>query len=182
MIDGDARNCLEIVRDFGDDGRDNVSAVSNMRYSPLLLFIPLFILGALGVSFTANKLDKMRRIRGWKPGAEVRSQTVHDKWSDHHTGGWVALSERSVRTPGDHRLYLPTEVWNRYDVGDSIDVIYLSGDSSPYHREDIYANDGNFVFDSVLLLFEGGLILISVLGAVVTFLYLRRHRPAFLDL
>lgn len=153
-----------------------------MRYLALLPFIPLFVLGALGASFTSNKLDKMRQIRGWKPGAEVRSQTVHDKWSDHHTGGWVALSERSVRTPGDHRLYLPTEVWNRYQIGDPIDVVYLAGDSSPYHREDIYADDGNFIFDNALLLFEGGLILLSFLGAGVTFWYLRRNRPALLDI
>jgi hypothetical protein len=153
-----------------------------MRYLPILLFIPLFILGAVGFSFTANKLDKMRRIRGWKPGAQIQSQTVHDKSRDGPTGGWIALSDRSVHDPGDHRLFLPTEVWNRYEVGDSIEVIYLADDPSPFHREDIYANDGNFVFDNVLLCFEGGLMVAAVIGAATAFFYLRRHRPAYLDL
>src|SRR4029453_9853595 len=152
-----------------------------MRYLALIVFIPPLILGALGVSYTSGKLHKMRQIRGWKPGAEVRIHTVHDKWSDHHTGGWVAFSEKSVRTPGDHRLYLPTEVWKRYEIGDPIEVVFISGDPSPYHREDIYADDGNFIFDNVLLLFESGLILFSCLGAGITFWYVRCHRPAFLD-
>lgn len=153
-----------------------------MRYLPLLIFIPLLILGLSGASFTANKLHKMRQIRGWEPGAEIQSHTVRDKWKNHATGGWIALSEQSVRAPGDHRLYLPTGVWNRYQVGDSIEVVYLPGDPCPYHREDIHADDGNFVFDTALLTFECGLVLAAVVGAVFSFFYLRRHRPAFLDL
>jgi hypothetical protein len=147
------------------------------RYLLLLIFIPPFLLGLAGVLFTSNKLDRMRQIRGWKPGATIRTQLVHDRWVDNARAAyWISLTDEDIRVPGDHRLNLPPQVWNRYQAGDPIEVVYLPGDLSPYHREDIYAEDGNFVFDTGLLLVEGCFMLVSVFGAGLTFRWLRRTR------
>jgi len=146
------------------------------RYLVLLIFIPPFLLGLAGVTFTSNKLQRMRQIRGWEPGATIRTERVHGKWMDPYSGAcWVSLTHLDVRDPGNHRLNLPERVWSRYGQGDPIQVVYLPGDSTPYHQEDIYADDGNFLFDQALLVVEGGLMLVSLLGAGLTFWYLRRN-------
>lgn len=148
-----------------------------LRYLLLLIFIPPFLLGLTGVMFTSNKLDRMRQIRGWKPGATVRNQLVHDKWADDENEVyWISLTDKDIRVPGNHRLNLPVEVWDRYQPDAPIEVIYLPGDPSPYHREDIYADDGNFAFDTGLLVVEAAFMLFALLGAGLTFWCLRRAR------
>ncbi len=111
----------------------------------------------------------MKQIRGWKPGATVRTETVHDKTGDDFDGGyWISLTKQDIKKPGNHRLNLPLEVWNHYEIGDTIEVVYVTGDLQPYHRDSIYADDGNFAFDRGLQMVEIAMIVVAILAARVT--------------
>jgi hypothetical protein len=137
-----------------------------LKYLLLLLFIPPLLLGVAGLHFTLRKLDRMEQIRGWKPGAVVRSEVVRQMAGDPEDGAyWVAFTDKSVRLPGNHRMNLPPEQWGRLRVGDPVEVVYVPGDPSPYTRDGIYASDGNFAFDRGLLVVEGGMVGVSVIGA-----------------
>lgn len=145
-----------------------------MKYLILLVFIPPLLLGCIGVPFTWQKLEGMKQIRGWKPGATIKTCTVTDKLVVGQYTHWLSWDNGDIRVPGDHRINLPENVANRYEVGSDVDIVYLPNDSSPYHRDGIYADDGNFAFDYVLLTIEVGMIVVSVIGAAIACLFLRR--------
>lgn len=146
----------------------------------LLLLAPVLpLLAALvGVAFTWQKLERMKRIRGHEPGARVESHQVLEKWVRSSSTYWIRWAEGDIRRPGTHRLNLPRAVWSRYAVGDEIEIVFVPGDSSPHHREGIYASDGNFVFDYLLLACESGLALVSLLAFPAIGWYLRRSAGA----
>ena len=58
-----------------------------MRYLLLLIFVPPLLLGLLGAFFTTNKLEQMEQIRGWKPGATVKTGVVRQKLEGMASGG-----------------------------------------------------------------------------------------------
>jgi hypothetical protein len=116
-------------------------------------------------SFTTAKLTKMQHIRGLKPGATVEKYTVLDKKISGSRGShWILFEEGSILQPGDHRLNLPPDVWNRYKIGDEIEIVYVPNDSTPYHRAGIFADNGNFMFDRVLQVIEIAVIAVAILG------------------
>jgi len=136
-----------------------------MQYRHPLIFLPLLLLGVAGFFFTTAKLLKMQQIRGLKPGATVEKYIVRDKKVHGSRGShWILFEDGSIEQPGDHRLNLPPEVWNRYKIGDEIEIVYVPNDSTPYHREGIFAEDGNFMFDRFLQLIEIAMIVVAVLG------------------
>jgi hypothetical protein len=142
-----------------------------------LVFLPVFLLGAVGFAGTSNKLAKMRMIRGTAPGALVQQHAVLEKWvqdSDFGPAYWIRFAEGDPHVPGDHRINLPQPVWERYEVGDPIEIIRVEDDPWPFHREDIFASDENFAFDQVLLVVEAAMMLFSVLGAAGLFWMLSR--------
>jgi hypothetical protein len=140
-----------------------------MRYLIPLVFVLPLLLGVAGVLFTLNKLEKMEQIRGWKPGETVRKEVIRQKHKDPNDGTcWVAFTDESIHRAGPHRINLQPEAWNRLQVGDPIDIVYLPGNPSPYTRDGIFANDGNFEFDRALLVVEIGMIVLSVVGAIVS--------------
>jgi hypothetical protein len=139
-----------------------------MRYLLLLIFLPPICLGVLGLVFTSRKLERMKQIRGSEPGATVVAEVVHAKWEDPQSEVcWITITDESIRKGGPHRMNLPPEMWDDYEVGDTIEIVYLPGDPTPYQRDGIYANDGNFAFDRGLLVVEGGMIAVSVVAACV---------------
>jgi hypothetical protein len=140
-----------------------------VKYLVLLVFVAPFFLGLAGMRFTLNKLDRMEQIRGWKPGATVQTEVVRQKFQDPQNNAyWIAFSDESIRRPGPHRMNVEPEVWERLQLGDALEVVYLPDDSHPYTRDGIYASDGNFAFDRALLVIEGAMIVGSILGAVIT--------------
>ena len=147
-----------------------------MRYLILLIFLPPVLLGCLGGTFTLQKLDGMRQIRGFKAGAAVEKHVVRDKWPQPPRTYWISWTDRSIRTRGNHRLNLPQDIWDRYDVGDEIEIRFLPDRGTPFHRDGIYASDENFAFDYGLLMVEFGVLAFGVIGACGTALFLSRYR------
>jgi hypothetical protein len=137
-----------------------------VKYLFLLLFIPPILLGVVGLRFTLRKLDRMEQIRGWKPGATVRNEVVLQKASDPEKGVyWVAFTDENIRVPGHHRMNLPREQWEKLQLGEPLEVVYVPDDLSPHTRDGIYASDANFAFDRGLLMVEGAMVGVSVIGA-----------------
>lgn len=104
--------------------------------------------------FTGTKLVKMAQIRGFISGPAPESNVVTAMASEPgvyaHTF-WLAWNGADVRVPGRQRINLSEDVWKTYKVGDRIEIFHFRGDPLPYHRKDIFADNGNFVFDGVLL-------------------------------
>lgn len=147
-----------------------------VRYFILLVFIPPFLLGCAGATFTWQKLSGMRQVRGFMPGATVTPRIISDKWLQPPDTRWISWGEQSIRRRGDHRLNVPASLWESVEIGDEIEIVYLPPSTTPYHREGIYASDGNFAFDYGLLVFELGLILLALAGVPATLWYLHRTR------
>jgi hypothetical protein len=104
--------------------------------------------------FTGAKLIKMAQIRGFFRGPTPESKLITAKATEPGSYSdvfWIAWNDADIRTPSRNRINLPKHVWESYTVGDHIDILYFPGDLWPYHRDDIFAENGNFLFDSVLL-------------------------------
>lgn len=143
------------------------------RYLLLIVFLLPFLLGYAGASYTWSKLERMRQIRGFKPGARVETKIVTNVWEDDKAF-WISFSDGIPGVASDEQINLPKHVWQRYGRGDEIEIVFLPGDNSAYHREDFYADDGNFAFDYGLLAIEIGMIVFAIVGASITFWVLRR--------
>jgi hypothetical protein len=90
---------------------------------------------------------------------------------------WVRWNnEASIDKVGPHRFELPAAAFVDYSVGDSIEVVFFPDEPEPYPRESVFAEDGNFTFDRVLLAIEFAFILVpaAVLTAVVTWIWRSR--------
>lgn len=104
--------------------------------------------------FTGAKLVKMAQIRGFISGPTPESKVVTAKTtepSDYDDVYWLAWNDAEIDVPSRERINLPKDVWENYNVGDRIEVFYFPGDPLPYHRKDIFADNGNFAFDGILL-------------------------------
>ena len=108
---------------------------------------------------TIPKLIRMAQIRGWLPGAAVEERVILEKWhetaAEHPRGRttyWLLTGEGDIRVPGNHRINLQRDNWEGRNVGDPIAMVPLDGEV--YLRDGIYASDGNFFFDLVLLAAE----------------------------
>jgi len=132
--------------------------------------ILLFLLGVLGFAFTGYKLVTMAQIRGWLPGARTATVTVTQMYEETTqekagrntypvTAYWVSWTNTDVHQPGNHRVDVALEEWGQLRVGAALEVIYAGFDQRPNTRKGVYASDGNFVFDLVLLTCEGLLML-----------------------
>jgi hypothetical protein len=140
-----------------------------MRFLLLLIFIPPAILGVSGALFTSNKLERMKQIRGWKPGATVRTEVVRQSYHYPESNAyWVELVDDGTGLTSRQRLYLPRETWEGLQAGSTIEVVYLPGDPWPYTRDSVYASEGNFAFDRGLLVVEFGMVAVALLGSAIT--------------
>jgi hypothetical protein len=134
--------------------------------------------GIITLSFflfvTGPKLYRMCQIRGFLPGASTQVEVITDKWHqtpDQHYDGfnayWVAWSNKDIYSIGNHRINLRKEIWEGYEIGDSITIVHVPGSKWVYTPDGIYASNGNFLFDGVL-----AIICISI--AVWAFLPLKK--------
>jgi len=138
---------------------------------PLLVAI---LVGCIGLTaYTSHKLYTMARIRGVIGERLVVTHSVVDKtreepvrrrddptcWLWYHIGG--------VR----HRIQSDCDYWARVTIGQTIEIVSLE-DKSFLKDGEIYASDGNFMFDIVLL----GVELAGVVACIVALV--RRRRPA----
>src|SRR5262249_813143 len=126
-----------------------------------------------------TKLIKMAQIRGFLSGPVPESKVITSKttlpgsYSDSY---WLAWNGVDIRTASRDRINLPKDVWERYSIGDRIEVFYFPGERWPYHRKDIYADNGNFCFDGVLVF--AWLSGIAILSAFQIRDYLRNRTQA----
>ena len=125
--------------------------------------------GTLLAMFTASKLHDMAMIRGWVGGAIRVHKCVTDTWEQQGTGDrggyvawWVAFGGADIRSIGNHRMNVTRELFERAERGATMEVTYLPGDPTPYHRAGIYASDGNVTLDTVLLAVEGAMIAVAL--------------------
>lgn len=132
------------------------------KYFSLLVYVPTMALGMLGVVFTNHKLEQMKMIRGFAPGAIRLDVAVTNTGRD--TAGnayWVAWNDSAAVKLGRQRMNLPRGIWVPLEKGDTIEVTYLPGSRAAYHRNGIYAGDGNFRFDRALRAVEWLLVILS---------------------
>ncbi len=126
--------------------------------------LPLVIGGValcVAVLMTGPKLFGMCQIKGWVPGATVRTELITQKWHEMRSEFdeishvyWIAWGRRPIREVGDHRLNLEPEQWEAVRVGDRVEIIRVPGDSWPHTRDGIFVSPGNFQFDIGLLIAE----------------------------
>lgn len=126
---------------------------------------------ALGV--TIPKLYKMCQIKGWLPGASATQETITQKWHQaaaenplSRDSYWIAWSAEDIHKVGDHRTNVMPEDWVRLYVGDQIEIVRLSGDRSPYLRDDIFVSAGNFAFDGIFLAAQIGVALTMLMRMI----------------
>ncbi len=134
---------------------------------------------ALASLVTVPKVIKMFKIRGVLEGAWTEEREVTAMWhqtpEEHDRGSeafWVSWDGKDVRVRGNHRLNLPEELWNEHEVGGLVELTFVQGDPKPYHREGIFANNGNFLVDFLLL----GLFLLLAFHGAKAYLGLRRQQ------
>ena len=112
----------------------------------------LFILLLLGILI--NKLHTMTQVRGLLGDAAEELQKITDKRILEGQFGaayWIAWDYSDVTQPSSNRINVNEKQWTNFNIGDSIKIIRLPDDSVPYYREGIYASDGNFILDFVLI-------------------------------
>jgi hypothetical protein len=127
--------------------------------------------------FTGAKLIKMAQIRGFISGPTPESKVVTAKATEPSTYAdvyWIAWNGADIRVPSRNRTNLSKDVWETYTLGDQIEILYFPGDSSPYHRPDIFADNGNFAIDAVLL--SSWLFGIAILSVLQVHHFLRNRR------
>jgi len=118
------------------------------KFSLKLLFI-LLLLGLL-----INKLHTMAQVRGLLGDATEELQKITDKKILEGQFGaayWIAWNHSDITQPSSNRINVDEKQWINFDIGNAIIIIRLTDDPVPYYREGIYASDGNFILDFVLI-------------------------------
>jgi len=129
----------------------------------------------LMLAVTGPKLYKMAQIRGFIGGATLLERTITDKasqdWrtalslnrtSSSGTNYFIAWNEQSALEAGPNRINIQQEQWEKLNIGDSIDLMRLPHDEATYIRTGIFASNGNFMFDAILLALQLAIIMNSI--------------------
>ncbi len=138
-----------------------VSGVGDQELSVLIHHFMVTLLRLIGItlliwliSITGTKLFKMAQIRGVMMGSAPVVKTITGKSvsTGHPRNSYlVAWDGADPAVSGPDRINLPQELWDSFQPGDPIEVLYFPGDARPYHRMGLYANNGNIGFDVILL-------------------------------
>jgi hypothetical protein len=118
------------------------------KFSLKLLLI-LLLLGVL-----INKLHTMAQVRSLLEGASEELQKITDKKileGEFGAAYWIAWNHSDISQPSSNRINVDEQQWINFNIGDAITIIRLPEDPVPYYREGIYASDGNFILDFVLI-------------------------------
>ncbi|HEY0152050.1 MAG TPA: hypothetical protein VGB92_08640 [Longimicrobium sp.] len=131
----------------------------------------LFLGLGMAALVTGPKLHKMAQIRGWLPGGTIDTVVVTDRWHQRpgeagtdHDIYWITWDGADVRRVGPHRLNVAAERFPALTMGSRLEVIRVEGDRDAYLRDDIFASNGNFIFDIALLIGEMALVVVGVRG------------------
>lgn len=130
------------------------------------------IVGLMLAITTVPKLIGMAQLRGFLPGARVEQLPVRAKWIQpprrvQHASGvedlrtgvcWVTWTDQDVRKMGDHRMDLDVEQCRGLAVGGTVEGVWVVGSGAPLRRGSVWAANGNFAFDLILLLLEVALV------------------------
>ena len=140
------------------------------------LWVGSIILALWLLSVTGPKLYKMTQIRGWTSGATITEKVITDKasedWEDYDrstnrssrgTTYWVAWDGEAALLRGSHRVNLDRYDWDEVDIGDSLEIITFPNDRYAYVKNSIFASNGNFIFDVLLLFAEMALLVYASL-------------------
>jgi hypothetical protein len=130
--------------------------------------------------FTSNKLIKMAQIRGFIRGPVPVAKVITSKavlTGDYGNAYWIAWDNADIHAPSRARTNLSPGTWQALSIGDHIEVLYFSGDQWPYLRQDIFADNGNFAFDGLLLTVWLAGIVVLVAPVVRRFRRDRDHLP-----
>ena len=112
---------------------------------------------------TTSKLYTMYQIRGSIGGASTVTYSVRQKWEHEYydrssrawkKAYWVTWTDQNIQEAGLHRVSLDYGKWSRLNLGDPVEITYVPGDPAPYVRGDVFASDGSFFFDYILLIAE----------------------------
>lgn len=129
-----------------------------MKLLPVI--VVLLISGFLFI-FTGQKLYKMAMIRGFIPGAKVEKRIITQKWNQYvrqrrlsRNVYWISWTDKSIQEVGNHRLNMRYDDWQKLSEGDAIDLVFIPGDNRAFMKNDIFADNGNFIFDLILLIIE----------------------------
>ncbi len=136
------------------------------------LLLGLLVAAALAL-YTSHKLYTMARIRGFIGERSIETHRVSDKQMETGVRDrlFCFLSWGDAETGGDRggRVQVDCDYWKRARIGDSIEVVRLDRGAEAHPvGADVYASDGNFEFDLLLLAAE--------LAGVIY--YWRRHARA----
>ena len=132
---------------------------------PRRRYLLILVVATLLGGYTSYKIWMMCQIRGWVPGATTRVEQITQKHISNGRRGnayWVSWTDEPIQNPGDHRLNLTSEQWQAVDLGDTIEVVYATGSSMPHTRDGIYAENGSFIFDGLLLAAEITTIILMI--------------------
>jgi len=132
-------------------GRIGSAVTRPSKLSPVL---GLAIAVALAM-YTTHKLHKMARIRGFIGEPRIERHIVSGKNRAPARRTTVCFL-RWTEGGSEHRVQADCAYWEQTAIGDPIELVRLDvDDDEAYLREgDIYASDGNFYFDFVLLAVE----------------------------
>jgi len=116
------------------------------------------IICLLLVMYTSHKLYVMMQIRGFMPGTVVTTCTITQKWEEQRKGTYYCISWNNPPEAGLTRDQdrIDYAAWSALNVGDPITVVAIGKKRDTYARASIFAVNGNFGFDIVLLLIEIG--------------------------
>jgi hypothetical protein len=115
----------------------------------------LMLVVAVGLTiYTTHKLYRMALIRGIIGSVPVQRGFVADKTrSSGPRGETCMLTWSDPAREARRHVQADCDYWERRRIGDPIDLVRVGGND--YLREgDVYASNGNFAFDFVLITLE----------------------------
>lgn len=120
-----------------------------------LLLIPMFL-------FTGAKIIKMLKIREIIEGSNYIKKEITGKWIDNVSDSdsyWISWNNVNIKERSTDRINLPNEEWKKFEIGDTIEITYFKYDIFPYYKNGIYASNGNFIFDLIIICIEVSIFL-----------------------
>lgn len=135
---------------------------------PLRLMVLGFVLALTMAGFTSVKLYRMAEIRG-VVGDRVHEEHVITSKRVDRAACWVAWDGGRARGWETDAVQIPRRRCPEFKEGDTIQVVRIESNGAVYLEDGIYASNGNFVFDFILLCIE-------VIAALVLLVLLLRRR------
>jgi hypothetical protein len=123
----------------------------------------------------------MAQIKGWVSGGIVVQRHITQKGIDpakrlrDEDSYWVSWEWGEVGTSWERRERVSREVWEKMQLGDPIELVHFPGDPQLHLRNGVFVEEGNFVFDWVLLALE---LTVAVVMLVQIILRYRQSRKS----